>query len=458
MEDTGLLLPPVPLWAVNWLEQTDDNFFATDMRPVQRMDMPADMVEILAGKLGLDNVEMLAPGERYHMMKDLMKFPKVRPDLLYTQQKPIQHPSISLFSSILDVIARRDIFLNYPYHTFQHFIDFLREAAIDPRVESIYITLYRTAEHSKVINALVNAVKNGKKVYAMLELKARFDEEQNMENTDLLQREGVKILHTMEDLKVHSKVVLVERREHRGLKRYAYIGTGNFNENTALIYSDFGLFTSHAEITQDVLNVFLFLSNSHKQFTFKHLMVSPYYMRQEFYDKIDNEIRHARKGERAYIYAKCNSLTDVGIIEKLYEAGRAGVEVRLIVRGACCLLPQVEGLSPNIRAISIVDKYLEHARLYIFCNGGHETIYTGSADWMARNLDRRVEVCVPLYDEVIRKKAREVFDIQWHDTVKARLLDEGHQNTYVQPTPGEEPLRSQAALYEYYGRLSNYEK
>ena len=435
-------------------EGVSNRRYGLPIRMIYDRDMPVDMVEILAGKLGLDNVEMLAPGERYHMMKDLMKFPKVRPDLLYTQQKPIQHPSISLFSSILDVIARRDIFLNYPYHTFQHFIDFLREAAIDPRVESIYITLYRTAEHSKVINALVNAVKNGKKVYAMLELKARFDEEQNMENTDLLQREGVKILHTMEDLKVHSKVVLVERREHRGLKRYAYIGTGNFNENTALIYSDFGLFTSHAEITQDVLNVFLFLSNSHKQFTFKHLMVSPYYMRQEFYDKI----HHARKGERAYIYAKCNSLTDVGIIEKLYEAGRAGVEVRLIVRGACCLLPQVEGLSPNIRAISIVDKYLEHARLYIFCNGGHETIYTGSADWMARNLDRRVEVCVPLYDEVIRKKAREVFDIQWHDTVKARLLDEGHQNTYVHPTPGEEPLRSQAALYEYYGRLSNYEK
>ena len=256
---------------------------------------------------------MLAPGERYHMMKDLMKFPKVRPDLLYASQKPIQHPSISLFSSILEVIAQRDIFLNYPYHTFQHFIDFLREAAIDPRVESIYITLYRTAEHSKVINALVNAVKNGKKVYAMLELKARFDEEQNMENTDLLQREGVKILHTMEDLKVHSKVVLVERRERRGLKRYAYIGTGNFNENTALIYSDFGLFTAHNEITQDVYNVFQFLSNSHKQFTFKHLLVSPYYMRQAFYDKIDNEISLARKGEKAYIYAKCNSLTDVGV-------------------------------------------------------------------------------------------------------------------------------------------------
>ena len=439
-------------------EGVSNRRYGLPIRMIYDRDMPADMVEILAGKLGLDNSEMLAPGERYHMMKDLMKFPKVRPDLLYAPQRPIQHPSISLFSSILEVIARRDIFLNYPYHTFQHFIDFLREAAIDPRVESIYITLYRTAEHSKVINALVNAVKNGKKVYAMLELKARFDEEQNMENTDLLQREGVKILHTMEDLKVHSKVVLVERRERRGMKRYAYIGTGNFNENTALIYSDFGLFTSHDEITEDVLNVFLFLSNNHKQFTFKHLMVSPYYMRMQFVDMIDREISHAKKGKKAYIYAKCNSLTDVGIIEKLYEAGRAGVEVRLIVRGACCLLPQVEAMSENIRAISIVDKYLEHARLYIFCNGGDERIYTGSADWMARNLDRRVEVCVPLYDEGIRKKARDVFEIQWHDTVKARLLDEDRQNTYVKPAPGAAPLRSQTALYDYYGRLSNYKK
>ena len=205
-------------------------------------------------------------------------------------------------------------------------------------------------------------------------------------------------------------------------------------------------------------NVFQFLSNSHKQFTFKHLLVSPYYMRQAFYDKIDNEISLARKGEKAYIYAKCNSLTDVGVIEKLYEADRAGVEVRLIVRGACCLLPQVEEMSRNIRAISIVDKYLEHARLYIFGNGGNESIYTGSADWMARNLDRRVEVCVPLYDKAIRKTAREVFDIQWHDTVKARLLDAGKQNTYVKPLPGAMPLRSQTALYDYYGTSSNYKE
>ena len=428
------------------------------IRFVYDEQIPKDLLKRLVDRLNVDKNDTRVAGGRYHNFKDLMKFPKVRPDLLYAPQRPIQHPSISLFSSILEVIARRDIFLNYPYHTFQHFIDFLREAAIDPRVESIYITLYRTAEHSKVINALVNAVKNGKKVYAMLELKARFDEEQNMENTDLLQREGVKILHTMEDLKVHSKVVLVERRERRGMKRYAYIGTGNFNENTALIYSDFGLFTSHDEITEDVLNVFLFLSNNHKQFTFKHLMVSPYYMRMQFVDMIDREISHAKKGKKAYIYAKCNSLTDVGIIEKLYEAGRAGVEVRLIVRGACCLLPQVEAMSENIRAISIVDKYLEHARLYIFCNGGDERIYTGSADWMARNLDRRVEVCVPLYDEGIRKKARDVFEIQWHDTVKARLLDEDRQNTYVKPAPGAAPLRSQTALYDYYGRLSNYKK
>ena len=287
----------------------------------------------------------------------------------------------------------------------------------------------------------------------LVELKARFDEEQNIEHTDLLQREGVKVIYAIEDLKVHSKIVLVERRESSGVRGYAYIGTGNFNEDTARIYGDYGLLTAHKGIVEDVRNVFQFLSNSHKQFKYKYLLVSPYYMREAFEELIDREMRNARKGRRAYICAKCNSLTDERTIERLYRAAREGVEVRLIVRGACCLKPSVPGMSDRIRAISIVDKYLEHARLFIFCNGGEERFYIGSADWMSRNLDRRVEVCTPILDRQIQKLLRKVFDIQWSDNVKARDLADQEGNSYVRVSPGEAPLRSQTALYDYYAGM-----
>lgn len=430
-------------------EGVEERRYGSPIRLIYDRAMPQDLLDVLVAKLKL-KPGMLAPGERYHLMKDLMKFPRVRPELLTANPEPLRHRDILPFQSILKVVRRQDIFLNYPYHSFQHFIDFLREAAIDPRVESIFITLYRTAEHSKVINALVNAARNGKQVAVLVELKARFDEEQNIEHTDLLQREGVRILHTIEDLKVHSKIVLVERHEGSGLRGYAYIGTGNFNEDTARIYGDFGLLTSNRGIVDDVRNVFGFLMNSHKRYRYRQLLVSPYYMRDAFTELIDREMRNARKGRRAYIYAKCNSLTDERIIDRLYAAGQAGVEIRLIVRGACCLQPSVEGMSDRIRAISIVDKYLEHARLYLFANGGDEVAYIGSADWMSRNLDRRVEVCTPILDRQIRQQLHRVFDIQWNDNVKARNLADQEHNPYVEAAPGAERLRSQTALYTYY--------
>lgn len=430
-------------------EGVEERRYGSPIRLIYDRQMPQDLLDVLVGKLKL-KPEMLAPGERYHLMKDLMKFPRVRPELLTANPEPLHHRDIHPFQSILKVVRRRDLFLNYPYHPFQHFIDFLREAAIDPRVESIFITLYRTAEHSKVINALVNAARNGKQVAVLVELKARFDEEQNIEHTDLLQREGVRILHTIEDLKVHSKIVLIERHEGSGLRGYAYIGTGNFNEDTARIYSDYGLLTAHRGIVEDVRNVFGFLMNSHKRYRYKHLLVSPYYMRDAFTELIDREIRNARKGRPAYIRAKCNSLTDERIIEHLYEAGRAGVEIRLIVRGACCLQPAVQGMSDRIRAISIVDKYLEHARLYLFANGGDEVAYIGSADWMSRNLDRRVEVCTPILDRQILQCLHRVFDLQWADNVKARDLADQEHNPHIEAAPGAERLRSQTALYDFY--------
>lgn len=418
------------------------------VRLIYDREMPADLLDILASKLDLRGSDALDAGGRYHLMRDLMKFPQVRPDLESISLEPLQHPDIKPFSSIFKVINKKDILLNYPYHTFNHFIDFLREAAIDPKVDSIFITLYRVAEHSKVINALINAAKNGKKVVVLLELLARFDEEQNIEYSEILQKEGVKVIHGANGLKVHSKIVLVNRKN----KGYVYIGTGNFNESTARIYGDFGLFTSDPQIVSDAETVFDFLLNTHKHFACKQLMVSPYYMRKQFESLIRREIKNAQMGKPAYIHAKFNSLTDESIINLLYKASRADVEIRLIVRGACSLQPQVKKQSENIRVISIVDRYLEHARLAIFCNGGDEKTYIMSADWMTRNLDRRVEVGIPITDIKIRQTLRNFFDIQWSDNEKARDLTTFGRNKYVEK--GENELcRSQLALYDFYKNM-----
>ncbi|MBD8389484.1 polyphosphate kinase 1 [Dysgonomonas sp. BGC7] len=418
------------------------------VRLIYDKEMPQDMLDILATKLKLKDRGELDAGGRYHLMRDLMKFPKVRLDLESQILSPLHHPDIKVFSSILKVIAKKDILLNYPYHTFNHFIDFLREAAIDPKVESIYITLYRTAERSKVINTLINAAKNGKKVVVLLELLARFDEEQNVEYSELLQKEGVKVIHGVNGLKVHGKLVLIERKG----KDFVYIGTGNFNENTAQIYSDFGLFTSNPQIASDARSVFDFLVNTHRHFTCKQLMVSPYYMRDQFYELIKKEIKNAQSGKKAYIYAKFNSLTDEDMINMLYKASQAGVDIRLIIRGACCLQPQVKGLSENIRVISIVDRYLEHARLAIFYNNGEEKVYALSADWMTRNLDRRVEVAIPIIDNRIKQNLLDFFNIQWSDNEKARDLAEFGENNYI--TRGDNPpCRSQLELYSYYKNM-----
>lgn len=422
------------------------------IRLIYDQEMPADLFQVIARKLGIKDEKQLNPSGRYHLMRDLMKFPKVRPELENKNPEPLLHPAIRPFASIINIIKKQDILLNYPYHTFKHFIDLLHEAAVDPHVEAIYITLYRTADHSKVINALVNAAKNGKRVTALVELKARFDEEQNIDNSDLLHNAGVKVIHSLEGLKVHSKLLLVERRENSGtLKGYTYIGTGNFNENTAEIYSDFGLFTANQEIASDARKVFDFLQNVHKHHEYNHLLVSPYNMRQEFKKLIDTEIRNARKGKNAWIYAKFNSLTDEKIITQLYKASSAGVKIRLIIRGACCLRAGVPGLSDNIKAISIVDKYLEHARLVICCNDDKPRSLILSADWMTRNLDRRVEVGIFILDAEVHKTLEKIFDIQWHDNVKARDLSKSESNEYVS-SKGKE-CRSQVELYRYFSNL-----
>ncbi|MDE6139363.1 MAG: polyphosphate kinase 1 [Alistipes sp.] len=416
--------------------------------------MPAEMLEMLRSKLHIRSRDMLSPSGRYQMMRDLTRFPTIRPDLIYPPVRPIRHRRLPPSGSVLQSVSRADILLNFPYYTFQHVVDMLREAAVDPRVESIRMTLYRTARHSKVVNALINAARNGKHVEAVVELKARFDEERNVENTDLLQNEGVHVVYTIDDLKVHAKAILIERREGTASRGYAYVGTGNFNEQTAGIYCDFGLMTADKRIIDDIRTLFRFLSSSHRRYKYRHLLVSPFHMRDELNAMIDNEMHNARRGRRAYIFAKCNSLTDEKIIRRLYAASRAGVEVRLIVRGACCLRPGVEGMSERIRAVSIVDKYLEHARLYIFCNRGQERVFIGSADLMSRNLDRRVEVCAPIFDRRIAARLHHVFDIGWSDNIKACDLSDQERNPPVAGAGDGTYRRSQTALEEYYKDLN----
>ncbi len=427
--------------------------YGRPVRLVYDKDMPEDLLDILIEKLGLRNSENLTPGGRYHLMRDLMKFPIVNAELEYEKVPPLRHPAFGINSSVFTTIRQQDVLLHYPYHTFNHLIDFLREAAMDPQTDSIYITLYRTAERSKVINALINAARNGKKVVVLLEFFARFDEERNLANAEILRQAGIKVIHGIPGIKVHCKLILVQRREGSRLRGYVHVGTGNFNEDTAKIYSDFSLFTSRKEIAEDAEQIFEFLQDNYKQLKTQTLLVSPYNMRDRFETLINNEIKNAKEGRKAYIYVKCNSLTDEDMVMKLYKASKAGVRVRLIIRGACCLMPEEEGFSENIKGISIVDKYLEHARLMIFYNGGKEKMFISSADWMNRNLSRRVEVGIPILDKEIAANLKDTFSIQWKDKVKARNLNISRINQYIGTRPfSQEDLdsRSQIALYNYY--------
>ncbi|MDB4497901.1 polyphosphate kinase 1 [Gammaproteobacteria bacterium] len=419
------------------------------IRLVYDKNMPSDLVQLIINKLNLKVGDSIDMSGRYHMLRHFIKFPRVNNELESQLPKPIKHSVLSHKKSVLEAILKQDIFLNYPYHSFNHFIDFLREAAIDPHIQNIYITLYRTADHSKVINALINAAKNGKHVLVLVELKARFDEEQNIQTTTELQNAGVKVLQGIDTLKVHSKVVLVERKENNTLQRYSYIGTGNFNEDTAPIYSDFGFFTSNKTIGNDLKELFNFLQINHLRFECKQLLVAPYYLRDQFSFLIQREIENAQKGKPAYIKAKMNSLTDTKIIELLYKASLSGVKIQLLVRGACCLIPGKE-FSENIQLKSLIDIYLEHARVYIFCNNNKEEIFTGSADWMTRNLDRRVEVITPITDSSIQNTLQGFFDIQWNDTTKARQFNSNNQHF---TTENKDQRRAQLELYNYYKTL-----
>lgn len=419
------------------------------VRFVYDRKMPEDLLQFILERNNLKNFDNVIPGGRYHNAKDFMTFPHVGLPRLEHEKRPVlQHPKIESFHSLFTAIHEHDILLHYPYQSFHYVTDLLREAAIDPQVVSIKMTLYRVAKNSNVVNALINAIQNGKKVAVLLELQARFDEEANIYWTERLEEAGAHLIDIMPGFKVHSKLCLITRQEGNKPVNYAIIGTGNFNEATAKIYCDHALFTADKRLTDEVAKVFAFLENKLKVHTYKHLVVSPFYMRKKFAKLIKNEIKNARAEKKAYIYAKMNSLVDRQMINRLYEAGQAGVKIRLIVRGICSLVPGVEGLSENIQVISIVDKYLEHSRIFIFCNGGDEKYFISSADWMVRNLDNRIEVAAPIYDSAIQKELKQFFKIQWHDTAKARILNSEQDNILRQNNAGSSH-RAQDQLFEF---------
>lgn len=425
----------------------------TPVRFIYDRCLPEDLLKIITKKLNFGADDVIIPSNRYHNFKDFMKFPSLGQPQFHNQELiPVHHRDIQSGKSILSVVKEKDVMLFFPYHPFDHFIDLLREASIDPFVTSVQITLYRLARNSSVINALLNAVRNGKAVTTVVELQARFDEEANIQWGNKLMDEGVKVIYGVPGLKVHSKLCLITRTKNKITERYAAIGTGNFNEDTARVYTDHLLLTSNKKITYEVFKAFNFFSINYKKDNFYHLVLSPFFLRNKVTLLIENEIRNAKAGKKAFIYMKLNNLTDIDIINYLYEASSAGVKIRLIVRGMLSLVPGIKKLSENIKAIGIVDRFLEHSRFMIFCNDGNDQVYITSADLMPRNLDHRIEVTCPIFDKNIKLELRKIFDIQWEDNVKARVFNESQSNEFVK-SDGKK-IQSQIEVYNYLRKVN----
>ena len=421
----------------------------TPVRFIYDSGIPQDFLSLIMRRLQLKAKDTIIPGGRYHNFKDFMNFPHIgSSSLVYEPFPPLPHCDIDPSQSFFNAIRKKDILLQYPYHSFHYVIDLLRESSIDPRVTSIKMTLYRVAKNSKVVNALINAARNGKSVTVVMELQARFDEETNIYWTDRLKEEGVRIIHGLPNHKVHAKLCLITRKEKGGVRSYANVGTGNFHEGTARVYSDLSLFTADERITEEVTKVFAILESYYKTESFKHLLVSPFILRARLVKLINREIANARSGMEASITMKMNSLIDMGMIDKLYEASEAGVNVRLIIRGMCSLIPGIKGMSENITVTSIVDRFLEHGRLFVFWNGGDPRYYISSADLMPRNLDRRVEVACPVYDPAIQAELRTILDIQFADNTRTRIIDRAQDNRYKR-APREKPARAQYDTYHH---------
>lgn len=435
-------------------ESVKDRMFSDPVRMVYDNTIGADTLDFVMQKLKVTSTDSLIPGGRYHHRRDYMKFPSLgRTDLLYAPIEPLPVAGLNLEEPLLERIQDQDYLLHTPYQDFSYVVKFLREAALDPKVRSIKLTVYRLSKLSHVVSALINAAKNGKKVLVQIELQARFDETNNIEMANKLEAAGVQLIFGVPGLKVHAKICVIERWEKKKTKRYGFISTGNFNESTAKVYTDFTLFTYNQKILKEVNKVFNFLEVNYKVKQYKHLIVSPHYTRATILRLIDQEIANKEAGLPAGIKMKLNNLTSYKIIDKFYEASRAGVPIQLMIRGICCLVPGVEGMSERIEVIGVVDRFLEHSRIFVFENGGNPKIYISSADMMTRNIENRVEVACPIYAPNLQEQILTTFDIGWRDNAKGRRINGKEQNQWN--TNGNATLRSQEVIYSYTQNLVN---
>lgn len=417
------------------------------VRLVYDSRIPTFFLNYLKKRMGLGENDAIIPGGRYHNLKDFMQIPNLGSEKLIFDPLPaIPHPSFQPNESIFGKIRERDIMLHFPYHSFDHFNDLLREASIDPKVSEIKITLYRLANRSSIISALLNALRNGKQVTAVVELTARFNEQSNIEYSQQLKQEGARVIYGVPGLKVHAKLCQITRKEKGQNRHYSVVGTGNFNEETAKIFSDLLLFTSQHEIGMEVNQIFEFFKRNYIVGDYRELVPSPFKMRAEFISWIRNEMANAKMGKPAYIHLKLNNLVDREVIQFLLEASEAGVEVKLNIRGMYSLVTP-DHPDSKLKAIALIDRFLEHSRVFFFCNSGNERVYFSSSDLMTRNLDRRVEITCPVNDPELRRELRKMFDLQWKDNRQARILDKDLQNLPV--TDENRPLRSQIEIYKF---------
>ncbi|MDP5029330.1 MAG: polyphosphate kinase 1 [Paraglaciecola sp.] len=422
---------------------------AEPVRVVYDGRMPEDMLKDLQKRLKISSFDSLIASGAYRNFKDFIGFPNIGREYLENPILPAMTATdFAKYDTVFEAITAKDILLYYPYHRFLHFTEFVRQAAFDPQVKHIRLNIYRVASKSRVMGSLIDAVDNGKKVTVVVELRARFDEQANIEWSKTMTDAGVKVVFGMPALKIHSKVCVVSREENGKLVNYAHLGTGNFNEKTAKIYTDFSLFTRNPEITEEAENLFTFIQQPYRRVKFQHLQVSPINARTKIQLLVRQEIQNCKEGQKAEIFLKLNNLDDELLIDDLYKASQAGVKVKAIIRGICSLIPGVKGLSENISIISIVDRFLEHPRVLVFENGGDRKVFISSADWMTRNMDNRIEVGCPIFDPDIKNRILNILNIQWHDTVKARVIDAEQTNKYVK-RGNRKQTRSQVAIYDY---------
>ena len=430
-------------------ESVKDRSHGEAVRFVYDKEIAEDTLSLLLNRLEIDNRDSVINGGRYHNRRDYMNFPDLgRTDLRYQPLEPLPIVDFDLNRSMFSQIAVKDRLMATPYHSFAYLVKFLREAAIDPKVKSLSITIYRLSKLSNVASSLVQAARNGKRVTVQIELQARFDEAANIRYAEEMKKEGIRLIFGVPGLKVHSKICIVHRLEGDKLKRYGIVSTGNFNESTAKLYTDYTLFTAYQPILKEVDKVFQFLDASYRINKYKHLVISPHKTASYFTSLIKSEIKNVESGKNGMIRLKMNSLTNYSMVESLYNASRSGVKIQLIIRGVCCLIPGVKGMSENIEVISVVDKFLEHTRLMIFENDGNPHVFISSADWMTRNIENRVEVSCPIYDAEIKSDLINNFSMTWNDNAKARILNGITPNMYK--SSSDKRQRSQIEIYNHY--------